>query len=452
MRTIDDSRIRKYCVLVLLVYLALVLCSCEKKETVETVQVYYPDKEEENSLKDIFEYNFSSTWTDMQDEIFSKVESYDVMHMSLTKEYWEMFNVAQTGFGERGDVWVNLQENGYIANRTLDMLYGFYETDFPNIENSSDWRIWTAPNGSKRIIRGIDKKKRTIFLVWQEDDGKSFLLADELKVEEYDIQCVWSGDSEKVFIRIMPNNLFPEKNIVRWDIDVSGGEKFRQLENKMIFKELNFGDIWRVERSGEEFVSRCVYKGKEEDTLKSSMIASYDGELLLTYMGDSYEAVMKEQSIKSRHTATYIEEQEDGTWASYDILHFNSKVDYTSIVFDGGNLVVTNTDGEMIYWNPKTAEQVFSENVIVGGYDTCTNIPDEGLIFVGTATEIDRYIYDVDSDKWQKSTLYKSPQGSSILSIQYDGEAEKLLLLYLIDDSVRNSQRFEVVCLQLMQD
>ena len=59
-----------------------------------------------------------------------------------------------------------------------------------------------------------------------------------------------------------------------------------------------------------------------------------------------------------------------------------------------------------------------------------------------------KYVCGNDGN-WTKSIMYKSPQGSTIISIQYNEVHDGLLLLYAIDDSVRNTQRFEVVRLQL---
>lgn len=439
---------RKNIAFAVLLCLLAGLVGCGKKNEIDIVEVKYPESVEKNELMDIFEYSFDSTWSDYQNQVFNRIKKYDVVNKKLILEYWEMFGIAEAGFDQSSGVWVGLSENDFLENRSLDMSYGFYENGFEGLSSLPDLRVWTSPDGSKRVIRGLNREKGETMLLWQENDGASILLAEGLRLGDYDIQCAWSGDGKSLFVRSVPNSIFPEKDMIK----TFGADDYDELihgayEN-ILFDKIKYGELWRVEKTGNAFTSQCIYKAEEASTLKSAMLSSHDGKKVLLYMEDAHEAILNENGVKSRHTADYIEMDSNGAWKSYEILHFNSKVNYTDIVIDDNGVSAVTDDGKLVLWNPKTAEQISSSDIIEGAYDVCKKVEAEDLMFVAASTYVYRYYLDSDGI-WKQNTLYISPQGSSILKIKYDKENHRLLLLYTIDDSVRNTQRFQVVCLQL---
>ncbi len=448
-----SNKIKKhFSIIILCLSAVLGLAGCSKKQSVEVVEVKYPNEDEnENLLKGIFEYEFESSWSDVNNDLFQALLSYDVTHKLMTREYWEMLNVVQTGINEQGEVWINLQEDGKLTNRSLDMMYGFYDEHFKNLNNYSDWRIWTSPNGVKRIIRTIDKDTGHISLIWQEKSGRATYIARDLDIGQCDVMCVWSGDSQRAFVRILPNTIFLEKEMTEWQVSTRGKYKLNVKNESILFDELGYGDIWLIEKDRSVLRAAQVYEAKADDTLKSGMVASYDGTKLLMYMGDGYEAVLRAKETKSRHTATYISQNDDGNWADNTILHFNSKVNYTNIAFYEDKVVAITDDGILSYWDPVTGEKISSEEVIKGEYDMCIFTTHSNGRFIYTATDSDiiQYMYNEDTGRWIKKILYKSPQNTSILSMQYSMKNDGLLLLYMVDDNIRNTQRYETVFLQL---
>lgn len=441
----------KLFLILLCVFISMCFTGCSGKASTKIIEVPFRENTENNPLMDIFEYEFKSAWTDEQQKVIEKVKNYDAIHMQLSGKYMTMLNIIDTGINDDGGIWINLQENGYLVNHLLDMKYGFYESGFDKLGNEYDWRVWTSPDGNKRIVRGINKKTGKIYIEWQEIDGKNFCIAKDLEIADYDLQCVWAGNSTKVFLRILPNEIYPEKTMDSWNKNVSGYNNSSGSDEKIQITELKDGDIWMITRENGYFRNQLVYTMEPDETFKSEIKVSEDGNAFLLYMDDSIEQIFKEKGVKVRHTANYIEMNEEGIWNHYFILHFNSKVNYVYIKLLEHKIVAIKDDGTIVWWDPVSGEKILEKDVVTEEFQYCIyeNNKDETAIYVATKGEIIRYVEADDHKNWSSDKLYISPKNSSVMFMKYDRDKDGLLVLYTLDTVSHNTQNFQTVFLQL---
>ncbi|MCD8329904.1 MAG: hypothetical protein LUC27_04335 [Lachnospiraceae bacterium] len=449
------------CSAVLMLLISLTGCGGIQQEKVVEVTLPEEAAEEENgsgtvaSDISIYEYEValdeeSRTQLKNLREYRKAAEEYDAGWLDLG-DIFARNGLAQAGFSGE-DVWLSCRTaEGTVTARTLDMEYGFYETLWEEELKTGTEKIWVSPDGTKRLILHESEEEARVCLDWVDAEGETCrILTGESGWDGeawWGLQCVWSGDSSRVFLRLCPSIYFPE-SWGEWDADDEENYScWDEYADSALFTPSSPCEIWMLEGDTADLAATCVFDTSASDQLwRPQMVVSWDGSAVFQTMSGGDAAVMELMNQWPEQTASVYLWEEDGVWSSVrnedwamDEEGDLTGEDLVSVSRDAclwEDLVgVLNYEGEYLLWD--TASGTTQNLGKMHGPDLKRFIyfcvEDTGEERIYAVSDSDLYYMEYGEDgNWEMISVYRGPSDADLVDITVQPETGDILLNYLL--------------------